>query len=506
MHELVLAAGVDPEKVFRIPIGVDLEHFPLRDDGDRAAARDGARHSGVGVRRRLVPQGRRRARRRARAEARQGAGHARRGARRGCASAIPELFVLLTGPARGYVRRELESLGIPLPPRAARLAGRAWPAPTTRSTLRSSRRGRRAGRRPCSSRWRPAFRSSRPASARRRSSSWTVRTACSPTSTTSTRSRPRSRASTTTRSSPRTLGERGRPTAEANADERLDGRWAQLLDGFVVRKRRCGLTARASAATLRAALALGAPARAEPAEAGGPARVLRPRPRAGGRESRSRAGRRSSSGSRRASRTVRPTSRCSTSGSTWLPRDLDPLLRLARRRRIPVVVNQDGVAYPGWAGEATEELNRRYRRALLAADHVLYQSRVQQGVVRSLPRGAARARGRSSTTPSTSSASRLRSGRRAAGRCSCSAATRRRRTGSSSALRTFAARSRGRARGAAARHRPARLDPRSRCSTSSACATASSSSAGMRSATRPSSCAARISCCTRRSRTRARAR
>ena len=38
-------------------------------------------------------------------------------------------------------------------------------------------------------------------------------------------------------------------------------------------------------------------------------------------------------------------------GSTWLPRDLGALLRLARRRGVPVVVNQDGVAYPGWAGE-----------------------------------------------------------------------------------------------------------------------------------------------------------
>lgn len=62
-------------------------------------------------------------------------------------------------------------------------------------------------------------------------------------------------------------------------------------------------------------------------------------------------------------------------GSTALPRDLDPLLGLARRRGLPVVVNQDGIAYPGWAGDATEELNSRYRRALLSADHVLYQSR-----------------------------------------------------------------------------------------------------------------------------------
>jgi glycosyltransferase involved in cell wall biosynthesis len=62
-------------------------------------------------------------------------------------------------------------------------------------------------------------------------------------------------------------------------------------------------------------------------------------------------------------------------GSTWLPRDLGALLRYARRRRIPIVANQDGVAYPGWAGAQTDELNRPLRQTLLAADHVLYQSR-----------------------------------------------------------------------------------------------------------------------------------
>ena len=61
-------------------------------------------------------------------------------------------------------------------------------------------------------------------------------------------------------------------------------------------------------------------------------------------------------------------------GSTWLPRDLRPLLGYARRRDIPVVVNQSGVAYPGWAGGDTERINEPFRRALLAADHVLYQS------------------------------------------------------------------------------------------------------------------------------------
>jgi glycosyltransferase involved in cell wall biosynthesis len=61
-------------------------------------------------------------------------------------------------------------------------------------------------------------------------------------------------------------------------------------------------------------------------------------------------------------------------GSTWLPRDLGLLLWLARRRGAPVVVNQSGVAYPGWAGAETDAINALFRGTLLAADHVLYQS------------------------------------------------------------------------------------------------------------------------------------
>jgi glycosyltransferase involved in cell wall biosynthesis len=61
-------------------------------------------------------------------------------------------------------------------------------------------------------------------------------------------------------------------------------------------------------------------------------------------------------------------------GSSWLPRDLRPLLWLARRRNVPLVLNQNGVGYPAWAGREAEEVNRPNRRALLAADHVLYQS------------------------------------------------------------------------------------------------------------------------------------
>ncbi len=61
-------------------------------------------------------------------------------------------------------------------------------------------------------------------------------------------------------------------------------------------------------------------------------------------------------------------------GSTWLPRDLRPLLWHARRRRVPLVLNQNGVGYPGWAGAGTEAFNEPLRGVLGQAEHVLYQS------------------------------------------------------------------------------------------------------------------------------------
>jgi glycosyltransferase involved in cell wall biosynthesis len=61
-------------------------------------------------------------------------------------------------------------------------------------------------------------------------------------------------------------------------------------------------------------------------------------------------------------------------GSSSRPHDSRTLIRLAQRRGAPVVWNQDGVAYPGWAGAATERLNRPLAHGLHAADHVLYQS------------------------------------------------------------------------------------------------------------------------------------
>jgi glycosyltransferase involved in cell wall biosynthesis len=61
-------------------------------------------------------------------------------------------------------------------------------------------------------------------------------------------------------------------------------------------------------------------------------------------------------------------------GSSSLPSDEQAVIRLAKRRGAPVVVNQNGVAYPGWAGERTDELNARLRAVLEQADHVVYQS------------------------------------------------------------------------------------------------------------------------------------
>jgi glycosyltransferase involved in cell wall biosynthesis len=112
MEELVLESGVPRERVLRIPIGIDLEHFTVRDGARRDEARrrlglpgsafvvGSFQKDGVGWGEGLEPKlikgpdvlvaALRRVRERA-----------------------PELHVLLTGPARGYVRRALADAGIP---------------------------------------------------------------------------------------------------------------------------------------------------------------------------------------------------------------------------------------------------------------------------------------------------------------------------------------------------------------------------------------------------------
>src|SRR5262249_40410117 len=100
MLDLVVRAGVPPQRVFHIPIGVDLEHFP------RGPERSGSSFvvgsfvkDGVGMDAGLEPK-------------------LLKGPDAFVAvitrlrERIPELEVLLTGPARGYVRRELDRVGV----------------------------------------------------------------------------------------------------------------------------------------------------------------------------------------------------------------------------------------------------------------------------------------------------------------------------------------------------------------------------------------------------------
>ena len=81
MEGLVLSTGIAAEKVHTIPIGIDTDVFRPRDEESRAAARARLGLPGTRVRRRLVPEGRRRLGRGARAEAHQRARRPPRGRR-----------------------------------------------------------------------------------------------------------------------------------------------------------------------------------------------------------------------------------------------------------------------------------------------------------------------------------------------------------------------------------------------------------------------------------------
>jgi glycosyltransferase involved in cell wall biosynthesis len=112
MEDLVLAAGVDPARVFRIPIGIDIEHFPL---GDRECREQSRRLLGLPATGFVVGSFQK-----------DGVGWGQglepklvKGPDIFVAvveelrERIPELVVLLTGPARGYVRRALSQRRIP---------------------------------------------------------------------------------------------------------------------------------------------------------------------------------------------------------------------------------------------------------------------------------------------------------------------------------------------------------------------------------------------------------
>jgi glycosyltransferase involved in cell wall biosynthesis len=233
MHGLVIAAGVAPNRVFRIPIGVDLARFPLVVGPARAAARtafgvpDAAfvvgsfLKDGVGLGDGFEPK-------------LVKGPHILVATLERLRGSVPELFVLLTGPARGYVRRELGRLGIPH--RHVQLGSRDKLARAYHAVDVCLVTSRQEGG--------PKALLESMASG-------------IPLVTTSVGQAPElvvdgengllaevddvealaaavMRVHDDTALASR-LRAGGRPTAEAHADERLDARWAELLDGFVRR-------------------------------------------------------------------------------------------------------------------------------------------------------------------------------------------------------------------------------------------------------------------------------
>lgn len=112
MEEHILNTGIDPNKIFRIPIGVNLSLFEQFTQENKAAIRlkldlpesavviGSFQKDGNGWEEGLIPK-------------------LIKGPDifletiRILKDSIPELFVLLTGPARGYVKKGLEEIGIP---------------------------------------------------------------------------------------------------------------------------------------------------------------------------------------------------------------------------------------------------------------------------------------------------------------------------------------------------------------------------------------------------------
>ena len=167
-------------------------------------------------------------------------------------------------------------------------------------------------------------------------------------------------------------------------------------------------------------------------------------------------------------------------------------------------MNQDGVGYPGWAGDRTEAVNRPLRRALLAADHVLYQSEFSKrsadlflGEPRGIMGGASERRRRRTTSRRPSSATLRRPGAPPGGRPDPGLSPR---AGTADARRAPAAPPRR----PPARDRASRLAGRAARRASWGCATESSSSATTRNAMHRPSSAERTCSCIPRCWTRAR--
>jgi glycosyltransferase involved in cell wall biosynthesis len=233
MQQLVLEAGVDPGRVFRIPIGVDLSRFPLGDEESRSDARQmlGVPASafvvgsflkdGVGLREGFEPK-------------------LIKGPDALIATLsrvrdrIPELYVLLTGPARGFVRGELERLGIAH--RHARLPSRDELASAYHAVDVSLVTSRQEGG---PKTLLESMATGVPLVTTRvgqvpelavDGESALVADVDDVDALADAVARLHDDAALRSR-----LSARGRPVAKAHADERLDERWAELLGGFVER-------------------------------------------------------------------------------------------------------------------------------------------------------------------------------------------------------------------------------------------------------------------------------
>lgn len=64
--------------------------------------------------------------------------------------------------------------------------------------------------------------------------------------------------------------------------------------------------------------------------------------------------------------------------SSALPPHLPVLIRAAKRAGVPIVLNQNGVAYPAWHGDGWEDANKPLKLAHSSADYILYQSQFCQ--------------------------------------------------------------------------------------------------------------------------------
>ncbi|MBV6391451.1 MAG: D-inositol-3-phosphate glycosyltransferase [Anaerolineales bacterium] len=112
MRDVVLSAGIDPSKVFLIPIGINLDYFPAQSAERKKATRGkldipqsafvigSFQKDGVGWGDGMEPK------------LIKGPDVFLETIRR-LKGEIPELFVLLTGPARGYVKHGLDEMGVP---------------------------------------------------------------------------------------------------------------------------------------------------------------------------------------------------------------------------------------------------------------------------------------------------------------------------------------------------------------------------------------------------------